>query len=166
MPPERLLVGRIVGTWGRRGALKVQVLSSFPERFTPGITLLVGPDLQPHAVQEVRWLKGSLLLKLAGVDDLSRAEELVGLELWVPFEARHPLGADEYYLFEILGLQVFAEDGRYLGDVEEVLETPSNDVYVVRGEGREYLLPATKEVVRKIDRERGLMVVRLLPGLE
>lgn len=164
--PDRLLVGKIVGTWGRKGELKVQVLSSYPERFAPGMTILVGSELTPHVVETIRWRANTLLITLAGVKDLTAAEELVGAELWVPYEARYPLQPGEYYLYEILGLRAVTEDGRFLGTVEEVLETPSNDVYVVRGQGREYLIPALREVVMKIDPKEGLMVVRLLPGLE
>jgi 16S rRNA processing protein RimM len=164
--PDHLLVGKIVGTWGKRGELKVQVLSSYPERFVAGMILLVGSELLPKAVKSVRWDDSTLYITLEGIEDLSAAEGLVGAELWIPFEARHPLAPEEYYLYEILGNRVVTEDGRYLGTVEEVIQTPANDVYVVRGRGQEYLIPALKEVVIKIDPEDGLMVVRLLPGLD
>ncbi len=164
--PQYLLVGKVVGTWGRKGELKVQVLTSFPDRFVPGTTLLVGADKVPHVIEGVKWRSSILFLKFKGVDAIDQAETLVGGDLWVRFEDRVPLTQGEFYLYEILGLQVLTEDGRCLGTVEEVLETPSNDVYVVRNEGKEYLIPALREVVLRVDPEEGIMVVRLLPGLE
>jgi 16S rRNA processing protein RimM len=77
------------------------------------------------------------------------------------------LSDGEYYWNEVIGLQVVTEDDRVLGRIETVFPTGSNDVYVCRSpEGREILLPAIVDVVRAIDRERGVMVVRLLKGLE
>jgi 16S rRNA processing protein RimM len=71
----------------------------------------------------------------------------------------------EYYWSEIIGLQVLTEEDEILGRIEAVFPTGGNDVYVCRGGGREILLPAIGDVVRKIDTDRGVMVVRLLEGL-
>ena len=77
-----------------------------------------------------------------------------------------PLPDGSYYHFQIVGLTVFTVDGVPLGEVVDILETGSNDVYVIRDdEGKEHLLPALKDVVKDIDLEKGLMLVQPLPGL-
>ncbi len=89
------------------------------------------------------------------------ARRLVGAKLCVP-ESRLPsLNSDEFYWYQLIGLEVVSPDGKKLGTLEEIIETGSNDVYVVRRGGEEILVPATQEVVRKIDLQRRLMTVDL-----
>jgi 16S rRNA processing protein RimM len=70
-----------------------------------------------------------------------------------------------FYHFEILGARVSTDEGRYLGIVTEILTTGAHDVYVVQGEQREYLIPATDDVVRQIDREHQTIIIHPLTGL-
>jgi 16S rRNA processing protein RimM len=105
------------------------------------------------------------ILQLGGVDDRNAAERLRGCSVWMPSETMRKLPEGEYYWRDIIGLQVLTEEDEILGRIESVFPTGGNDVYVCRGGGREILLPAIEEVVRKIDTDRGVMVVRLLKGL-
>jgi 16S rRNA processing protein RimM len=109
--------------------------------------------------------KDFFILQLGGVDDRDAAERLRGSSVWISSEKTVKLADGEYYWSEIIGLQVLTEEERILGRIESVFPTGSNDVYVCRGGDREILLPAIEEVVRKIDTDRGVMVVRLLKGL-
>lgn len=106
------------------------------------------------------------MIKLAGIEDRTAAEQLRGALLQVPLEQAVRLPPGSYYWHQILGLQVIERGGRVLGTVREILTTGSNDVYVVRSDERELLLPAIRDVIREIDLERGVIVVELLPGLE
>lgn len=106
------------------------------------------------------------MIKLAGIEDRTAAEQLRGALLQVPLEQAVSLPPGSYYWHQILGLQVIERGGRVLGTVNEILTTGSNDVYVVRSGERELLLPAIRDVIREIDLERGVIVVELLPGLE
>jgi 16S rRNA processing protein RimM len=106
------------------------------------------------------------LLKLAGCDDRDAAERLRGAWLQIPETEALPLADDEYYLYELQGLQVLDEAGERLGELVDVIETKANNVFVVHDDaGQELLLPDIPQVIREIDFENGRMTVHLLPGL-
>ena len=106
-----------------------------------------------------------MILRFAEVADRTAAENLVGWELQVPAGEIPELPAGEYYTFELEGLEVVTESGDRLGVLEEVLDLPAHDVYLVREGEREILLPATEEVVKEIDLDQRRMVVHLIEGL-
>jgi 16S rRNA processing protein RimM len=105
------------------------------------------------------------ILKLSGIEDRDAAAKLVRSSVWIPSEIMKKLPEGEYYWSEIIGLRVVTEEGQSLGRIESVFPTGGNDVYVCRSAEKEILLPAIGEVVRQIDTDRGIMVVRLLRGL-
>lgn len=111
--------------------------------------------------------KEQLICHLGDVASRDAAEELRGMLLVVPRDEAVKLPPDHYYIFELVGLHVYTEDGKYLGRLKEVLRPGANDVYVVEAEDldREILLPAIKDVVISVDLAKGQMLVRLLPGL-
>lgn len=169
-PPRRLdagkavSVGRILAAHGVHGELKVQPLTDFPTRFERGAVLWLAD--KPHSVESSRWQKGSLVLKLAGIDSRDQAEKLRGQDLLLPEPAPLPEGQDIYYQHDVIGLEVRTPTGEVLGRVADILSTGANDVYLVRGERGELLLPAITDVVREVDIDGGSMVIELLPGLE
>jgi 16S rRNA processing protein RimM len=112
----------------------------------------------PHA-------RGQLLLGIEGVADRTAAEGLVRARVLVPAAALPPLAEDEFYYHEIEGFRVETVDGRALGEVAETFATGLNDVWVVRGTGREYLIPVIADVVRGIDRDARRILIDPLPGL-
>ena len=116
------------------------------------------------SIEAVRAHKGQALLKLAGVDDANAAETLRGYLLLVPIEQARKLPRGAYYLYQIEGLEVYTTGGALVGKIDEVLSMTANDVYVVRGPGvedptGELLVPAVKEIVKKIDVEGGRVVI-------
>ncbi len=163
--PTHLIIGRVAAPWGHRGEVRVKVETDFPERFADLRTVYVGADLKPYRVEGARLHKGDVVLKLAGVDDPDQAAALRGDLLYVPVSEAVPLGKDEYYHYQILGLDVYTTLGEHLGQVSEILETGGNDVYVVSGIGREVLIPALAHVVQEVDLEHHRLVVTLPPGL-
>ncbi|MGQ9573532.1 MAG: ribosome maturation factor RimM [Dehalococcoidia bacterium] len=160
---EYVAVGRIVGPWGLRGDLKVEPLTDFPERFAPGSRLYV--EGVAYTVERCRWQKGRLYVKLSGIDSAAAAEGLRERFLEVPEEELKPLSEGEYYQFQIVGLTVRTTTGQALGRVTEILSTGSNDVFVVKGEGGEVLIPALAEVIKTIDLDGGWMEVEPVEGL-
>jgi len=157
-------VGRIVRAHGVRGELVVEALTDFPERYDPGAVLSAGG--RSYRVAAVRPHRGALLLTLDGIVTRPAAEAMRGLLLEVPEADLAPLGEDRYYRHQLAGLAVVDTEGNALGRIEEVLETGANDVYLVRGERGELLLPAIDTVVKAVDIKAGRMVVQLMPGLE
>lgn len=165
MQAERIAIGRIVAPQGIKGEVRVLPLTDFPERFLAlKRAFLAAPWDREVEVEGVRFHKGMVLLKIRGVDTRNEAEELRNADLRVEAEDLVPLGEGQYYVFQIIGLEVFTEDGQALGRIADVLRTGSNDVYVVRGQ-REYLIPAVKEFVAGIDLRAKTIVIRPIPGL-
>ena len=120
----------------------------------------------PRRLERHRFQRGRLVAKLAGVDDREAALALRGAYLQVPIDEAVSLPEGRYYWHQIIGLSVETGEGRTLGTISDILETGSNDVYVVRRDGGELLVPALKTVIRRVDLSAGRMVVDLPPGLE
>lgn len=162
--PRYLVVGKIVAPWGVRGEVKVALETDFPERFKRLKRVYLGEKVTSFALEGSRLHKRHALLKLGGCDDRHAAEKLRGLLVQIPIEEAMPLGEEEYYVYQIVGLDVWSTEGKHLGKVSEVLFTGANDVYVVRGE-REILIPAIEDVVLEVDLANGRLTVELMEGL-
>lgn len=124
-----------------------------------------GGDLTEYIVERVRQAGSAWIVQFQGVQTLEQAERLVDCELLIHRSAAPTLPEGTYYHADLIGLQVVTEEGRELGRIVEILETGANDVYVVHGDDSEWLLPATKEVVKGVDLAREIMLVRLLEGM-
>jgi 16S rRNA processing protein RimM len=161
-----LIIGRVLRTHGVRGEVRAAMLTDLPERFTWLKTIYVGEkNPRPVAVESVRFHKDQVLLKLKGYDDRDAAETLRAEWLQVPEAEAIPLAEGEYFLYQLIGLQVYSDEGEHLGELVEVMETKANSVFILRGPRGELLLPDTEEVIRQIDFDNGRMTVHLLPGL-
>ncbi|MBN2305725.1 MAG: 16S rRNA processing protein RimM [Anaerolineae bacterium] len=171
MPPSFLLLGRVLRPHGIRGELRIEVMTDYPERITPDTELHLGSDpddagsVTTYRVANARKHQQYLILHLEGISDRSAADRLRGLYVMVAFDDAVPLEEGEFYLFQAIGWDVYTEDGEFLGQVAEIIETGANDVYVVNGPRGEILLPAIDECVVDIDIDAGRMTVRLMDGL-
>lgn len=165
--PRFLAIGQITKPHGVRGEVSVFVLTDFVERFDTMETVCVGDEaaVTLYTLESVRWHNDRVLIHFAGVSDRTAAEKLRGLYLQVPLEEAIPLESDVYYQHQLIGLRVITDEGAMLGTLTEILETGANDVYVVKGEHKEVLLPATKEVILTVDLAARQMVVHLIAGL-
>lgn len=164
--PSFLIIGRILKPHSVRGDVRVKPYTDLPERFTWLETVYVGEaDLRPVAVESARFHGELVLLKLAGYDSREAVQELRGEWLLVAQSEAIPLEEGEYYLYQLEGLQVFTDEGEELGELVQVMETGANNVFVVRSESGDLLLPDTDEVVQEINFVNGRMTVHLLPGL-
>ena len=160
----RVAVGRINATWGLRGHVKVTPLTSNPGRIQPGAVLLVRGE--PREVLDVRYPKGFPCVVFEGYEDATAANALRGTLIEIDEAELPDLGQDEYYVHDLVGLDVVSTAGERLGRLAEVLRTGANDVYIVRRKGeRDLLLPAIGDVIAEVDLDGGRMVVELLPGL-
>lgn len=162
-PPEFLIVGHVLATWGTRGEAKVRVLTEFPERFEPGEAVFV--DGRRFEIESSRRHKQYLLVKLASIDSVEDAEKLRGRDLTIPRSLVRPLPPDQYYVFQIIGLDVVTLDGETKGHIVDIMTTAGSDVYVVDGERGEILIPAIEDVVKSIDLEKGRVVIDAIDGL-
>ena len=167
-------VARILGPHGRDGWIRVKATSDVPGRFDVGESLSASRDGvitedQTYLIAESRMTnhKGNeeLLLWFQGFRDRGQAQRLTGLWLCVPQSEVPPSQEGEYFHYQLIGLRVKTMAGEELGELSEILETGSNDVYVITGPDGEILVPAISKVVREIDISGGLMVVDLPEGL-
>jgi len=163
MENDFLTVGRVLAPWGLKGDLKSEVHTDFPQRFAPDRTVYVGQT--PMIVERSRLHKGNVILKLAGVNSVEQVEALKGKYIQIPQSESMSLEDDEYYQFQLIGLDVSTSEGRLLGKIERIISTGSNDVYVVKGQDGEYLIPAIEDVVKQVDIENGIMNIEEIEGL-
>ena len=163
--PRYLVIGRVARPRGTQGEVKVKITTDFPDRFSLLRKVYLGPEAVPFVLEGFRLHQGAALLKLKGCHDRTAVEKLRGQWVQIPIEEAMPLEQDEYYEYQIIGLAVWTAGGEYLGTVDEVISTGANDVYVVRGEEREVLIPAIEDVVLEINPAQGRLVVELIEGL-
>ncbi len=167
---EWATIGKIVALLACKGELKVRLLTDIPNRFEALDVVYVGPAHQPRTVQRARPYKGEMIvLKLQGIDNANAAESLRNADLCIPLDNLAQLPADSYYQHDILGLRVLTLDGTYVGDVEDIITTGSNDVYAIKMPGApassQVLIPAIKDVIKQIDLQKHVIRIDPIPGL-
>ena len=165
---EYVLIGIIVGVHGLKGTNKVRSYAESLALFTPGSSILVRASDGQEKSREINWIKPhtkTALISFNGIDDHDQAKALVGSELFILKEELPDLEEDTHYWFELIGLQVYTTEEKYLGRIESIIETGSNDVYVVKDHKSEVLIPALESVVRDVDIENNRMQVDLPEGL-
>jgi 16S rRNA processing protein RimM len=168
-----LLIGKIVGVHGLKGAVKAYSYAESEAIFEPGGLIQIRNPKGCEETFKIEWArprKRSVLLALKGIENRSQAETLVGSDIVVEKSCLPELEDGSYYWFDIIGLSVFTTDGKYIGNVESIFPTGSNDVYVVKNPNNdldsEILVPALESVVLSIDLKNKKMHVNLPEGLE
>lgn len=162
-----LQVGVISSTHGIRGEVKVFPTTDDPSRFKKlkKVLLDTGKEQLELEVQSVKFFKQFVIVKFKGIDNINDIEKYKGKGLFVPREDAVPLDEDEYYIADLIGMEVFTEDGRF-GVVKDVMETGANEVYIVESdENGEVLIPAIRQCVLDVNVDEKKMLVRLLDGL-
>lgn len=164
-----LRVGVIIKPHGIKGEVKVYPTTDSPLRFneiTHVNIIQQGKQLGDHKISGVKYFKETVILKLKGYDNINDVESLKGAELYIPREEGAELDEGEYYIADIIGMDVVTDSGERLGSIKDVMETGANDVYVVSADsGKELLIPAIKQCIIDTDIEKNVMTVHLLDGL-
>ncbi len=158
--PAFLVVGKLRRAHGVRGEIPLEVYTHLLELLIPNRIVFIGEEHQPLTIEKIRWKQDLLLMKFHEIDDRTIVSELTNKLVFVKTEQLPGLPKGEYYQHELIGLDVYEADGRYLGELKQVLETGANDVYLIQDEnGEETLIPATEEMVLEIVLESNTMVV-------
>jgi len=160
-----MLIGQISAPQGLQGELRVYPHTDFPERFADFDEVALQPERAP--LRRVKILGAQvqgqrIILKLSGVETREQAEALRGARLYIPKSMMAPLGEDEYFHHQLLGLQVVTTAGEALGPIIQIIVTGANDVY----ETPLALIPAVKEFIRLVDVDNGRLVVEARYGLK
>ncbi|WP_096199338.1 ribosome maturation factor RimM [Bacillus sp. FJAT-45350] len=165
-------VGKIVNTQGLRGEVRVISITDFEEeRFSVGSKLYLEhddlKDLRPLTVASHRKHKNFDLLTFEGLTNINEVEPFKGGTLQVSEEALGDLDEGEFYYHEIIGCEVWTDEGKELGKIKEILSPGANDVWVVqrKGPGKEILLPYIEDVVKEVNIEEKKVTVHLMEGL-
>lgn len=163
-----LEIGQIVNTFGIKGFVKVNPFVDDVLRFDDleKVYLKRNKELKEMEVEEVKYHKNMVLIKFKGIDRVEDAELLRNSYLEVDRENAIELEDGEYFIADLLGIDVYTEEGETLGKLEDIFNTGSNDIYVVKAEdGKQLLLPAISEVIKEINLKENKIVVHLLEGL-
>lgn len=164
---KRLEVGQIVNTFGIKGEVKVTPFTDDINRFDDlkKVYVKTRKDDKLYKVENVRYHKNMVLLKLEGVENPEQAELLKNAYLEIDREDAIPLKEGQYFIVDLIGLDVYTDEGELLGKVDDIYNTGANDIYVVKDElGKQVLLPGIKEVIKEVKLDDRI-VVHLIPGL-
>ena len=149
---QTLRVGVITSTHGVRGEVKVFPTTDDAKRF--------------KKLKQVKFFKNMVIVKFKGFDDINDIEIYKNKDILITREDAVPLGPDENFIVDLIGLKVVTDEGEELGTLKDVLQTGANDVYVVEmTDGKELLLPAIKQCILNVDLEQQTMTVHVLDGL-
>ena len=163
-----LEIGQIVNTFGIKGMVKVMPFTENIERFSKMKTVYVKnkKENKKYEIEEVKYHKNMVLIKFKGIEIPEQADLLRLSYLLVDRADEEPLEEGTYYIVDMIGLEVYTEEGELLGILEDIFNTGSNDIYVVKNElGKQILLPSIPDVIKKIDMPNKKVIVHLLPGL-
>lgn len=168
MKKEFVVIGKVVSTQGNKGEVNVMPLTDLIDRFKnlDNVFLRNKNSQAILNVEKVRVRKDRVILKLKDIENIKEAKMIVGSFLEVERKNAVKLSKDAYFIFEIIGLEVYTENNIFLGKIENVINTGSNDVYVVKRKDKEELfIPAILDVVKGIDLEKKRITIHLVDGL-
>lgn len=163
MKKEYLEAGKIVNTHGIRGEVKIMPYTDVPELLCEFDRLFL--DRKEIFIERARVAKNMVIAKLEGVDTPEQAEKLRNKILYMHRDDLE-LDDDTYFIQDLIGIEVKdADTGFVYGKIKDVMQTGANDVYVIEGNGREYLVPAIADVVISTDIDGNSMTIKVLDGL-
>lgn len=164
--PADIVVGRILSPWGVKGEVKVLPLTYSADRFfeLSEVTIRVDELERRLTIENCRIQGKFVILKFSEINSPEEASRYKGLEILITEEESPPLPDGLYYHYQIIGLHVYTTEKRYLGVIDSIIETGGIDVYVIKDD-REYMIPATEEVIKEIDLEKKVMIIEPMEGL-
>ncbi len=161
MEQKLITVGKIVNTQGHLGEVRAIPLTDFPERFKKMKHALLTKDGKSIELsfETVRSHKQFIIIKFEEIADMNEAEKLKDYEIQIPEAELMQLEQGQYYVFQLIGLEVYNSQGHHLGQLKEVFQTGANDVYLIKSDsGEEILVPAIKDVIKEINIEEKRIV--------
>lgn len=165
---EYLEIGQIVNTFGIKGMVKVKPFTDDITRFDrlEKVYIEIHNSKKKYEIEEVKYHKDMVLIKFKGIDKIEDAELLRNSYLKVNRKDEPELEEGTYYIVDLLGLDVYSDEGNLLGKLEDIFNNGSTDIYVVKNElGKQLLLPAISDVIKEINLEEQKIVVHILKGL-
>ena len=162
---DYIKVGKIVNTHGIKGYLKCVPLTDDMERFEELKYIYTEKDYKKRKLMDVRYRNNIVYILLEDINDMSTAETFRDSYISILEDQLRELPEDSYYIFDLEDMEVYSDDGEYLGKIKEIHQTGANDVYEIANENKSFLIPAVKEVVKNVDVENKRMVISVIEGL-
>ena len=163
-----LELGQIVNVKGLKGEVKVNSFSENSSRFESlsKVFLKIKGEIKQFEIERVGYSKNQVIIKFVGINTIEEAEKLRNSYILIDRDSLEKLPEGVYYIADLIGLDVFTDNGDYLGKVDDIYNTGSNDIYVVKNDlGQSKLLPGIEEVIKNIDLKSGKIIVNLIEGL-
>lgn len=163
-----LEIGQIVNTFGIKGMVKVNPFTDNIRRFDKLKKVYIGSvkEKKKIEIEEVKYHKNMVLIKFKDINNPDEANLLRNKYLCIDRKDEEPLEEGTYYIVDMLGLDVYTDENELLGTLDDIYNTGSNDIYVVKNElGKQILLPAIKDVIKEVNLEEKKIIVHLIPGL-
>lgn len=163
-----LEIGQIVNTFGIKGQVKIVPFTDDITRYDELKEIYVEKknELKLFQIEQVNYKKNMVILKLKGIETVEEAEKLRNCYLKIDRKDAKKLPKDTYFIIDLLGLDVYTDEGKLLGKVDDIYNAGSSDIYVVKDElGKQILLPAIKDVLKEVDLENQKIIVHLIKGL-
>jgi 16S rRNA processing protein RimM len=162
------IIGKILKPQGRFGEVKAEIITSFPEHFCKLKKLFINKteDWLGFSIDHVRLADKFVFIKLIGIDSIDQAEKLRGEYVYIPKDDLENLSESEYYIHDLVGIQVCDEDDVLLGEIVDVELLPANDVYTIKLlNGSLHDVPAISDVIKLVDTEQNKMIIHVMDGL-
>ena len=163
-----LELGQIVNVKGLKGEIKVNPFTDDITRFERLEKILIKQKKSNNEfiIEKVGYHKNQVILKLKGIDSVEEAEKLNNCYILIDRKNLEPLEEGTYYIADLIGLDVFTDEGNCIGKVDDIYNTGSNDIYVVKDElGKQILLPGISDVIKSVDLKNGKIIVKIIEGL-
>lgn len=168
MDNELIRIGAVVKPHGIKGAIKVYPTTDEPKRFEALETILIGTEskYESFTIEGIQYFKQLVILTLHEVRTMDQALDLQKKDIFITREEALPLEEDEYFIYDLIGLKVYTDEGEFLGLLKDILQTGSNDVYVVEKKGqKDLLIPVIKQCIQEINMSEKKITVTLMEGL-
>jgi 16S rRNA processing protein RimM len=165
---DLVYIGHVIRPHGVTGLLRIVSYAQSRETFLKAGSVFIGKDneeLEERNVVSISEHGSAYLLKLSGVDSVETAEGLRGADMFICKKALPQKQEGEFFHFELMGLSVYLDTGRCLGVLRRIFQTGSNDVYVVEGQGKQYLIPAIYQVIKEVNLSEKRMVISPMKDL-
>jgi len=165
---EFITIGKVVSIQGNKGEVNILPLTDSNDRFKNLVTVFLRNNNSQTTlnIEKIRIKENTVILKLKDIESIEEAKIIVGSFLEVERKNAVKLPKDTYFIFEIIGLEVYTENNIFLGKVENVISTGSNDVYIVKGKDKnELFIPAIREVVKNVNLENKRITINMVDGL-
>ena len=164
--PVFVIIGKFRRPHGIRGEIRMTVLTDFPELIVPEQTIYAGERYHPYTIKGIRWHGEDMLVSLEELPDRTAVEIFRNIMVYMKGVDIPEPREGEYYIHQLVGLDVITDQDQKLGVIKEIILTGANDVYLVdTGSGKDILLPVIDEVVLDINHDEGFVLVHIIPGL-